>query len=79
MSWQAAKKEAQLLVDQLQLKNTDINGQKLDLREIMEDHPSTGRYRVMVMQAAHRILEKRGARTNIAKLDVKRRRAPGEK
>lgn len=72
-------KEAQLLVDRLQLKNTEINGQKIDLKEVMKDHASTGRYRVMVMQAAHRLLEKRGARTNIAKMDVKRRRAPGEK
>lgn len=38
-------KEAQLLVDRLQLKNTEINGQKLDLAEIMKDHESTGRYR----------------------------------
>lgn len=79
MSWQAALKDAQLLVDRLQLKNTEINGQKLDLNEIMKDHESTGRYRVMIMQAATRLLAKRGARTNIAKQNVKRRRAPGEK
>ncbi len=48
-------KDAQLLVDRLQLKNTEINGQKLDLNEIMKDHESTGRYRVMVMQAATRL------------------------
>lgn len=72
-------KDAQLLVDRLQLKNSEINGQKLDLDVIMADHPSTGRYRVMVMQATTRLLAKRGARTNIAKQNVKRRRAPGEK
>lgn len=72
-------KDAQLLVDRLQLKNSEINGQKLDLNEIMKDHPSSGRFRVMVMQAATRLLAKRGARTNIAKQNVKRRRAPGEK
>ena len=72
-------KEAQVVVDRAQLKNSEINGQKLDLDTIMKDHPSTGRFRVMVMQAATRLLEKRGARTNIAKMDVKRRRAPGEK
>lgn len=33
----------------------------------------------MIMQAVTRILQKRGARTNIAKVDVKRRREPGEK
>jgi hypothetical protein len=34
---------------------------------------------VMFLQAAHRILEKRGALTNLRKIDVKRRREPGEK
>jgi hypothetical protein len=79
LSWQAAMREAQLVVDRLQLKNSEINGQKLDLQEIMASHPSTGRFRVMIMQAVHRLLESRGARSNIAKMEVKRRRAPGEK
>lgn len=72
-------RDAQLVVDKLQLKNSEINGQKLDLETIMADHPSTGRFRVMIMQAVHRLLENRGARSNIAKIDVKRRREPGEK
>jgi hypothetical protein len=79
LSWQKALREGQLIVERLNLKNSEINGQKLRLEEIMKDHPSTGRFRVMVMQAVHRTLEKRGARTNIAKQDVKRRREPGEK
>lgn len=79
MSWQAARKDAQLIVERLQLKNSEINGQKFDLEEVMKDQPATGRYRVMVMQAVHRALEKRGARTNIAKMDVKRNREPGER
>lgn len=79
MSWQDARREAERIVDRLQLRNSEINGQKIDLQTVMADHPSTGRYRVMIMQAVHRALEKRGARTNIAKQDVKRRREPGEK
>jgi hypothetical protein len=79
LSWQAARKDAQLIVERLQLKNSEINGQKFDLEEVMKDQPATGRYRVMVMQAVHRALEKRGARTNIAKMDVKRNREPGER
>jgi len=72
-------KEAQLVVDRLQLKNAEINGKKVDLNEAMKDHVSSGRFRVMIMQAATRLLAKRGARTNIASIDVKRRRQPGEK
>jgi hypothetical protein len=79
LSWQAALKDAQLIVERLQLKNSEINGQKIDLEAVMKGHESTGRYRVMVMQAVHRALEKRGARTNIAKMDVKRKRDPGER
>ncbi len=66
-------------MDQLQLRNDEINGQKLDLDVLLADHPSTGRFRVMVMQAVTRILESRGARTNIAAMEVKRHRLPGEK
>lgn len=66
-------------MDRLQLRNDAINGQKLDLHELMADHPSTGRFRVMIMQAVTRILETRGARTNIAAIKVKRHRSPGEK
>lgn len=66
------------MVDRLQLRNDQINGQKLDLVRIMDGHPSTGRYRVMVMQAVTRILENRGARTNIAAMNVSRRRHPRE-
>lgn len=66
-------------VERLQLKNEEIFGKRLDLNELFADHPSTGRYRVMVLQAAHRILSKRGALTNIGALDVKRHREPGEK
>lgn len=79
MSWQNAKREAEAAVDRLQLKNDQIRGRVLDLDELFADHPSTGRFRVMLMQAAHRILEKRGALTNIGKMDVKRHRAPGER
>lgn len=72
-------RDAQLAVDRLQLKNEDIAGKVLDLNVLFADHPSRGRFRVMVLQAAHRILEKRGALTNIRKVDIKRRREPGEK
>ncbi len=71
-------REARLIVERLQLRNAEINGQKLDLRKIMAGHPSRGRHRVMVMQAVTRLLSNRGARTNIAKMDVKRRRHPKE-
>lgn len=72
-------RDAQIAVDRLQLKNEDVVGKVLDLKVLFADHPSSGRYRVMVMQAAHRILEKRGALTNVSKLDVKRKRQPGER
>lgn len=72
-------REAQRAVDRMQLRNEDIEGKILDLNVILADHPSTGRFRVMVFQAVHRILENRGARTNIGKIDVRRRRFPGEK
>ncbi len=72
-------RDAQLAVDRLQLKNEDIAGKVLDLNVLFADHPSRGRFRVMVLQAAHRILENRGALTNIRKVDIKRRREPGEK
>ena len=79
LSWQNALRDAQLAVDRLQLKNEEIAGQVLDLNVLFADHPSSGRFRVMFLQAAHRILEKRGALTNLRKIDVKRRREPGEK
>lgn len=79
MSWQHAKKEALRIVERLNLKNSEINGQKFQLEDLMKGNNSTGRYRVMVMQAVHRIMEGRGARTDIAKQDVKRKRPPGEK
>lgn len=79
MSWQNALRDAQVAVDRLQLKNEEIAGQVLDLNVLFADHPSRGRFRVMFLQAAHRILEKRGALTNMRKIDVKRRREPGEK
>jgi hypothetical protein len=79
LSWQNALRDGQLAVDRLQLKNEEIAGKVLDLNVLLADHPSRGRYRVMIFQAAHRILEKRGALTNLKALDVKRRREPGEK
>ncbi len=63
----------------LQLRNEEIFGRRLDVMELLKDHPSTGRFRVMVMQAAARILEGRGALTNIKAVDIKKRREPGEK
>lgn len=65
MSWQAAQDDAQRLVDRLQLKNEDIQGKLLDLNVLLKDCPHDGRFRTMVFQAAHRILKKRGANTNI--------------
>jgi hypothetical protein len=34
LSWQAARREAQTIVDRLQLKNSEINGMKVDLEAI---------------------------------------------
>ena len=72
-------RDAQIAIDRLQLKNSEISGKTLDLEVLLADHESRGRFRVMVFQAAARILEKRGAMTNIALKDIRRRRSPDEK
>jgi len=72
-------RDAQIAVDRLQLKNEEIAGQVLDLNVLFADHPSSGRFRVMFLQAADRIIVKRGGQTNMKKIDVARRREPGEK
>lgn len=66
MSWQDARTEAQRHLDRLQLKNEDIRGRILDLNELFKDTAFEGRFRTMVLQAAARLLKKRGVNTNIA-------------
>lgn len=79
LSWQAAKDAAQQHIDRLQLTREQVAGQRLDLQALFADHPSTGRFRVMVLQAADRILVNRGGHTTITDLDIKAHREPGQK
>jgi len=60
-----AQSSAQLRIDRLQLKNADLQGRLIDLNVMFENAPFDGRYRVMVLQAAARILKKRGTNTNL--------------
>lgn len=64
-------------MSRLQLRREDVFGKWFDVDELLKDHPSTGRFRVMVLQAAGRILEGRGA--ILRSMNVQRRRDPGEK
>lgn len=78
LSWQAAKSAAQQHIDRLQLTREQVFGKRLDLHELFADHHSTGRFRVMVLQAADRILVNRGGHTNITDLDIKAHRSPDQ-
>lgn len=65
--------EAQLWIDRKNLKNEDIRAKPVILEELFEGHESTGRFRIMIYQAADRILRKRGAETNLALIDQSHR------
>lgn len=58
--------EAQRMLDRLQLRNEDIQGKLIDLDELFKDCPHSGRFRIMVFQAAERILKKRGVNVTFA-------------
>lgn len=49
------------MLDRLQLRNEDIQGKLINLDELLKDCPHSGRFKIMVFQAAERALKKRGA------------------
>ncbi|MCL1922248.1 MAG: hypothetical protein FWG50_14455 [Kiritimatiellaeota bacterium] len=77
MSWQAARKEARLVLDRANLSNERLAREIIDLEAVLtaQEHPSQGRFRVMIMQAMHRVIEGRGGTSTIYDIDVKKRRA----
>ena len=70
MSWESASREAQLWIDRKNFKNSDIAGTRFALEELFDGHDSEGRYRMMIYEAATRILRKRGANTNLHQIDI---------
>ena len=60
MSWQAARKEAQRWLDQLQLQTSKLKGQKIDLSEQAKSLRGEPKFIAMIIRAAKRILFKRG-------------------
>jgi hypothetical protein len=59
VSWDDAQKEAKRWIDGLNLQN--VKGTLVDLRVPAEQLRFQGHFRVMVFQAAKRLLKKRGA------------------
>jgi hypothetical protein len=69
--------DAQRWIDRLNLRNEDITRAPVDLAALFEGHSSEGRYRLMIYQAADRILRKRGATTNLGDFDMSHHRQGG--
>lgn len=60
MSWEAAKLEADKWLSTLDLPK-DVRNQLVDLTQHTSSLQATGRFRIMILQAAARALKKRGA------------------
>lgn len=67
--------DAQRWIDRAQLRREDIAAGPLNLERLFEGHPSEGRYRLMIYQAADRIIGKRGGSTNLNEYDQRHYRA----
>ncbi len=59
MSWEKAKKEAEAWLSGLALG--DVQGRVIDLEEAAKALPFDGKFKGMILDAARRILKKRGA------------------
>lgn len=60
MSWQKARKDAQRWLDTLQLQTSKLKGQKIDLTVQARSLRGEPLYVAMMIEAAKRILYKRG-------------------
>ena len=60
MSWQNARKDAQRWLDTLQLQTSSLKGQKINLTEQAKSLRGEPKYIAMIVEAARRILYRRG-------------------
>ena len=60
MSWQEARKAAQLWLDTLNLPTRQMRGQRIDLNPQAAKLRHEAKFRAMVIRAAKRILKARG-------------------
>jgi hypothetical protein len=66
MSWEQAKKDAQRWVDGLNLPTKKMRGETIDLTEQAKTLKHEPHYRAMVLDAAKRLLHKRGVTARIS-------------
>jgi hypothetical protein len=62
MSWEEAQREAQRWLDACGVPHGNIKGRHFDLHDKLELIPPPLGFRAMVVRAARRIIEKRGAK-----------------